>query len=78
MTYYFTSLQLNVLPLEDHLGMVSGKVHVKTDYSVWLLDYVFVSVANFYLVVIMTILQIKQYVLDCLPDLSDSSMYVKW
>ena len=47
MIYYFTSLQLHVLPLEDHLGMVWGKVHVKPDYFVWLLDYVFVSVANF-------------------------------
>ena len=56
MIFYFTSLQLHVLPLEDYPGMVSGKVHVKTDYFVWLLDYVFVSVANFYLVVIMTIL----------------------
>ena len=53
---YFTSLQLHALPLEDYLGMVSGKVHVKTDYFVWLLEYVFVSAANFYLVVIMTIL----------------------
>ena len=56
MIYYFTSLQLHVLPLEDYLVMVSGKVHVKTDYFVWLLEYVFVSVANFYSVVIMTIL----------------------
>ena len=56
MIYYFTSLQLHVLPLEDYLGMVSGKVHVTTDYFAWLLDYVFVSVANFYSVVIMTIL----------------------
>ena len=50
MIYYFTSLQLHVLPLEDHLGMVWGKVHVKPDYFVWLLDYVFVSVANFIVV----------------------------
>ena len=56
MIYYFTSLQLRVLPLEDYLGMVSGKVHVKTDYFVWLLDYVFVSVVNFYLMSIMVIL----------------------
>ena len=49
---YFTSLQLHVLPLEDYLGMGSGKVHVTTDYFAWLLDYVFVSVAKFYSVAV--------------------------
>ena len=47
MVHYCTYLQLHVLPSKDQLGMVSVKVHVKTDYFVWLLDYVLVSVATF-------------------------------